>query len=588
MQGRKPKIKRGPKPKTPTKSPQTKRQQESHPGPSPTPEPALNSSVSETELCTQFKRKRSHFANVAIRKRPRKSSVQSQTLSVTRISVPIHRNRISPKTEILYEDEEKMKQSPTTGSTSGLFACSSPNQTPLTNSEVAPDAVASAVAKCPAPLEKKPRSLRVSLNIPDEVEPGSPMEKVKMSQKLLSPKFALSSLPLWKDDPELKSAERPPFQSPPIQSVSADQSGAGNQPQQSPRSSSPKNEAPLTPFTASALPLQAGNGDRKRKSEEGEGQVGVLQQIKKAKQTPPSTPDSSSDDVFTSPKDPLTLTVQPQSLQPSTTMRDDVSLSSNIVTETPVGYGAAGPPGRGLNQATAVTTQPLGSDKINVGVNSSSSTTTTTSAPTRAPTPIVDATDKLVKQANITPPIKPSRQQTTEASGSSSVIKRHTVLTTDSTVGYTPVQTAANSGEATTPLSTTSQFVIAQGSTQASDVVLPSSAAAVSVITSVPSSTATTVSSAVTTSHEKSSKPAPKTIDNDIIITSIGTKPRCTTTVIEKGAHILPSYTEAVHGKSAATSKSTPTIVSKARPQSFCSSGKQATTVTAKIVVSAL
>ena len=386
-QGRKPKVKRGPKPSAQkgvsdpiiSKS-STRKQKEASdenssllpPAESISSESALSPSSSHAEPGLLLIRKRSQFAAVAGEKRPRKSSVQSQTLSVTRISVPVHEDSISPKSEIP-EEEEEMIHSPTKLTKSDFSSPPPPENMESSNNS----ALETAAAQLPVLPEKKPRSLRVSLNIPDEVEPGSPLEKVVKFQRLLSPKFTITSLPLWEEDSNVplgSSGENPLVKSP---SSSGSENGNLNQQQPSPvpnQSPSPKNEHPLTPFTASALPLQAcakksENGERKRKSEDEVDST--IPPPKKVNLNPSSPPESPSDDVFTSPNssvkngstvnrrqtpinDSMTAIVKPQSSetgshQPSPAEKDAPNVESLDSQEndilsgtaaTPVGYGA--------------------------------------------------------------------------------------------------------------------------------------------------------------------------------------------------------------------------------------------------------
>ena len=87
-------MKRGPKPKDPSirksKSPgvDVSKQKDGN---------TASDSGLKTESGLHLKRRRPQFAAVAVQEAT--ASVQSQTLSVTRISVPVHEDNISPRSE---------------------------------------------------------------------------------------------------------------------------------------------------------------------------------------------------------------------------------------------------------------------------------------------------------------------------------------------------------------------------------------------------------------------------------------------------------------------------------------------------------
>ena len=391
-------MKRGPKPKDRAKSPGAEAHCVKEGSPSsgmvptsesPSLELAHSPSLPHTEPGVQLKRKRSQIVAAAVRKRPRKSSVQAQTLSVTRISVPVHGDSISPNSEIPEESDKEMSPSPSKPSKSDKLVFSSPDRSPPMSTTRRTQIEAS--AQLP---HKKPRSLRVSLSLPEEVEPGSPLEKVVKSQKLLSPKFAVTqSLPLWDDDlnTALIPSSSTEIQSP--ESISQ----SGNMSQQKPKSvgdQSPTSstEGPLTPFTASALPLQATagnseNGNRKRKREDRENASDPLSPLKKVSLTPTSSPESSPGDVFTDtsvksgpgttatngetadPKPSLTHAISQSSATsgfvPSTPAPASESTDTNNIlsgtASTPVGYGAQ--PTSTVGTPTVIMVQPTLKDK---------------------------------------------------------------------------------------------------------------------------------------------------------------------------------------------------------------------------------
>lgn len=338
-------MKRGPKPKDPSI------RKSKSPGVDVSKQKDGNT-ASDSGL--HLKRRRPQFAAVAVQKRPRKSSVQSQTLSVTRISVPVHEDSISPRPE----KGENASRSSSSNQSLPL------NTEAPKKSQISQNNIPEVSSQLPP---KKPRHLRVSLSLPEEVEPGSPLEKIVMkSEKLHSPKFLGSSLPLWDDDPKaqikLSSSSETPVKSP-AQSTPGSQVGNSSQQNQttavSNPSPTPSNEGPLTPFTASALPLKPGgveNKDtRKRKSPEGGDTVdSATPPLKKANLSSPLG--SPADDVFTSPKTSGTNVVQRQTTTPSMTIvsadigsqpspaakdipSTESQMDSNILPGAPVGYG---------------------------------------------------------------------------------------------------------------------------------------------------------------------------------------------------------------------------------------------------------
>lgn len=367
-------MKRGPKP-SPQKDPSI------HVSKSPGME--ASESALKSEPGVQLKRKRSQFAAVAVRKRPRKSSVQSQTLSVTRISVPVHEGNISPKSEKEGNPSKSTK----------INSSSSPNQSLPLIAEAPKKSQNSQNNKLEVSSQlppKKPRHLRVSLSLPEEVEPGSPLEKIVMKSEKPridhSPNFSVSSLPLWDDDPKaqvkLSSSSETPTVKSPVHSTSDCQTNVVSN-----QSPTPSNEGPLTPFTASALPLKSGveNKDRKRKSaDEGDAVNSAT--------PPPKRPNLSSplaDDVFTSPITSGANVVQRQTItssklqpelqsadKPSPAAKDvpstESQMDTNILpgaTTTPVGYGTQAtsaqpePSTPAAATSTVITVQPSLEDK---------------------------------------------------------------------------------------------------------------------------------------------------------------------------------------------------------------------------------
>ena len=300
----------------------------------------LSESSSRTEFSGLQKKKKAKY--VAVRKRPRKSSVHSHTLSVTRVPAPIHDKSISPKSaNTPKSSKDVLKDS---------MGDNSPPEDGMKDSQA---------------HEKRPWSLRVSLSLPDEVEPGSPLEKVVRSQKLLSPTFSAGSLPLWEGSTSLSTVTTTSTPTLSVKQSRASSQGniSGPQAQVSQIQADAKHPDG-NPFTASALPVSA--NDRKRKHSE------ETQAVPAPKNTKMNASKSPSDDVF-EPTSLSTLSsssvisvtrssvqTPSQHEQPSNTEQSTVILSPKTSTPrtklatpvtdvfpertpTPVGYGASIP-----------------------------------------------------------------------------------------------------------------------------------------------------------------------------------------------------------------------------------------------------
>lgn len=123
------------------------------------------------------KRKKHHSSPHNQVKKHKRSSVESRTVSVTRVSMPICEN----------------------GSTEEMDTSrdSSVNDTPQVANHDLPS-----IQEESGPDTKRPRTLRVSLSIPDDVEPGTPFDKiVKAHQKIRSPPISIETkeLPSWEN-----------------------------------------------------------------------------------------------------------------------------------------------------------------------------------------------------------------------------------------------------------------------------------------------------------------------------------------------------------------------------------------------------
>ena len=660
-------MKRGPKPKDRSKSPlavdirhfkkeDSVESVEMVPSGDPTgSDPVHNSSVSSSSSSSsstahremQLRRKRNQVVSPpAFQKRPRKSSVQSQTLSVTRIPVPVHsESNRSPRSDLSQEGgggrhEDVVIRSPRENQAGKVDLFLPKLSPPGVNSHPQ-------IAGPPLfPSERKPRSLRVSLNLPDEVEPGSPMEKIRKTQRILSPKFAISSLPLWEDGLGPKttvssSAATPPMmKSPPssggkIITLSSQKSSSES------RSPTPKNEgAPLTPFTASALPLQAAGpkipeeaGERKRKSreEEGEEDAAEVATPKRAKPTLKSPPNSPLEDVFASPVktevEPLTSSKPDASPTPSSSNKEETQcvgtqqqqpppetcpvvtspekekLSNKVALEpvllppttaAPVGYGSTSVAGGGgpaeqeapsrQNLLTSTNDTPsvvtVQTDRLEV--DTSPSLSYTSSVP-KVP-PIQVAISKPTTELKEGPPVIKSPPSQGVCNQTSPLPKPKSTI-----VNNTPNPPTVAAKIPTPKTSTQNPSV----SVATSQPKVASGATAVSVITSLATTPPSSSGGGMTKQRH-----SPKSKDGDIIITSVEIRPpRTTAPVVQQPPHsdgLHRSTSNPVASSSPlklAPGTTTPVAAAKGHPQTYCMSGKQqravpGNRVTAKIAVS--
>ena len=287
--------------------------------------PPVSGEVGENQ-----KRKRPQL--VALKKKARKSSVQSQTLSVTRLPVSIHdgdteSDSSEPATT---RDADVLKGSDSAVKPGSLKpALKSPTKSSDSSASITDDSTC-----VKSDREKRPICLRVSLNLSDNVEPTSPISIV------LSPKVSVSTLPPWEDQPSLsvvqpvsrvitpsgrsfsnstlpkrrKEASQSNSDEHGVERILIDGSPSPSRlsltekEKQSSISSyaSKKNSStPLTPFTASALPFSVIASDvhgRKRKYSEKMNGSALPPPSKRtsASHISPSPPLSPSDDVFES------------------------------------------------------------------------------------------------------------------------------------------------------------------------------------------------------------------------------------------------------------------------------------------------
>lgn len=139
------------------------------------------------------KRRRPHAGGGL--KRQKRSSVESHTVSVQRLSGPLLEDSSGSP------EQDHSRDSPT-------FSDREPSPPPPVSSEPL-----LAIKEEPLPVDntKRPRSLRVSLSIPDEVEPGTPLDKVvtrasSSNHSTLLQATPTSNLPLWDDITAQKSS----------------------------------------------------------------------------------------------------------------------------------------------------------------------------------------------------------------------------------------------------------------------------------------------------------------------------------------------------------------------------------------------
>lgn len=129
-------------------------------------------------------RKRKQKQHPGSLKRQKRSSVESRTVSVTRLSVPICDDSSTSEQEPSHDSSTLSENESSVPQDGELLQCI--KEEPL------------------SPEEKRPRSLRVSLSFPDEFETGSPFRKITSPPVLegvaKSPKGPQPNmLPLWED-----------------------------------------------------------------------------------------------------------------------------------------------------------------------------------------------------------------------------------------------------------------------------------------------------------------------------------------------------------------------------------------------------
>ena len=144
--------------------------------PEPPPAPAPSAQVG-------IKRKRHHYhgslpgsgGGGGHVKKQKRSSVESRTVSVTRVSVPVYD---SSSAEEMDTSRDSSVCETSTSSGHGLSSIKEEES----------------IAH-----ESRPRSLRVSLSIPDEVEPGTPFDKIKKVHHQRVTSVETKELPSWEN-----------------------------------------------------------------------------------------------------------------------------------------------------------------------------------------------------------------------------------------------------------------------------------------------------------------------------------------------------------------------------------------------------
>ena len=143
-----------------------------HSKPQTEPKGFSDRSSSTPESVSEGSRKRKKRHLMKNQKKHKRSSVAAHTVSVQRLPVSIHdESNTSTDSNVASESESVDTYRPPK------------HERPMHVSK------------------KRPRSLRVSLSLPEEVEEGSPLDKVVKAQKLLSPSLRSksSALPSWDD-----------------------------------------------------------------------------------------------------------------------------------------------------------------------------------------------------------------------------------------------------------------------------------------------------------------------------------------------------------------------------------------------------
>ena len=249
--------------------------------PSPTGDDAYSTASSSTPNPSLGRKRKSNHHSSGSLKRQKRSSVESRTVSVTRLPVPICEDSSTS------EQEPSHESSTLSESESSIAQVSEPLPT---------------VKEEPLSPEERPRSLRVSLSLPDEVETGSPFRRIASPPNRVESVLKSSggpqpsTLPSWEDISTSVATSR---SSPPL---------------------APNTVFPLSPTTIGATvdlptaPMPTSppkqETDRKRKPSDLQLETATKKVSPPAKHVPPAVPTPTTDDVFLSTTTVCTTTTK--------------------------------------------------------------------------------------------------------------------------------------------------------------------------------------------------------------------------------------------------------------------------------------
>ena len=249
--------------------------------PSPTGDDAYSTASSSTPNPSLGRKRKSNHHSSGSLKRQKRSSVESRTVSVTRLPVPICEDSSTS------EQEPSHESSTLSESESSIAQVSEPLPT---------------VKEEPLSPEERPRSLRVSLSLPDEVETGSPFRRIASPPNRVESVLKSSggpqpsTLPSWEDISTSVATSR---SSPPL---------------------APNTVFPLSPTTIGATvdlptaPMPTSppkqETDRKRKPSDLQLETATKKVSPPAKHVSPAVPTPTTDDVFLSTTTVCTTTTK--------------------------------------------------------------------------------------------------------------------------------------------------------------------------------------------------------------------------------------------------------------------------------------
>ena len=249
--------------------------------PSPTGDDAYSTASSSTPNPSLGRKRKSNHHSSGSLKRQKRSSVESRTVSVTRLPVPICEDSSTS------EQEPSHESSTLSESESSIAQVSEPLPT---------------VKEEPLSPEERPRSLRVSLSLPDEVETGSPFRRIA------SPPNRVESV--------LKSSGGPqPSTLPSWEDISTSVATSRSSPPPAPNTVFPLSptticatvDLPTAPMPTSPPKQET---DRKRKPSDLQLETATKKVSPPAKHVPPAVPTPTTDDVFLSTTTVCTTTTK--------------------------------------------------------------------------------------------------------------------------------------------------------------------------------------------------------------------------------------------------------------------------------------